>query len=76
MTTYELPQEPPIGESVRDAFGRTWKHEGVNLWTLKNVDTDGPDTRIVAPSQARGLKRCCCRHCGNDRWSRLHRRVG
>ena len=45
MTTYELPPEPPIGESVRDALGRTWKHEGVNRWALKDDDADGPDTR-------------------------------
>ena len=43
MTTYELPPEPPIGESVQDALGRTWKHEG-DRWALKD-DADGPDTR-------------------------------
>ena len=45
MTTYELPPEPPVGESVRDALGRTWKHEGVNRWALKDDDADGPETR-------------------------------
>ena len=45
MTTYELPPEPQIGESVQDALGRTWKHEGVNRWALKDDDADGPDTR-------------------------------
>ena len=45
MTTYELPPEPPIGESVRDAYERTWKHEGVNRWALKDDDADNPDTR-------------------------------
>lgn len=46
MTTYELPQEPPIGESVQDVHGRTWKHEGVNRWCLKDADyADDPETR-------------------------------
>ena len=46
MTTYELPPEPPIGESVRDVHGRTWKHEGVNRWELKDADyADDPETR-------------------------------
>ena len=45
MTTYELPPEPPIGESVRDVHGRTWKHEGVNRWVLKDVDPAYRETR-------------------------------
>ena len=46
MTTYELPPEPPIGESVQDALGRTWKHEGVNRWKLKSAGyADDPETR-------------------------------
>jgi hypothetical protein len=45
MTTYELPPEPPIGESVRDVHGRTWKHEGVNRWALNDVDPAYRETR-------------------------------
>ena len=45
MTTYELPPEPPIGESVQDVHGRTWKHEGVNRWSLKDATADDPETR-------------------------------
>ena len=46
MTTYELPPEPPIGESVQDIHGRTWKHEGVNRWRLKDSDyADDPEWR-------------------------------
>ena len=45
MTTYELPPEPAIGESVQDVHGRTWKHEGVNRWALKDATADDPETR-------------------------------
>ena len=45
MTTYELPPEPPIGESAQDVYGRTWKHEGINRWVLKDVDPAYRETR-------------------------------
>ena len=45
MTTYELPPEPPIGESVKDKHGRVWKHIGVNNWTAN------PDSVLIADSR-------------------------
>ena len=45
MTTYELPPEPPIGESVKDKHGRVWKHIGVNNWTAN------PDSVLITDSR-------------------------
>ena len=45
MTTYELPPEPPVGSRVTDSLGRTWNHEGINRWVLKDVDPAYRETR-------------------------------